>query len=215
VGWSCVSTTPATAPSSLLGETKETLLLSVFPNALLMAPNLDEDTRPSPATVRGRHMQHVRAGCDECRRRKLRCDGQQPQCALCQEAGIPCELTRGPKKGHLKALKNKVVHLEAMLEGRLLAQPLPEELVIPETATNRRHRVCQLTSQYLGRKYPHCRQRDRSLRRWYLPSPLRDSHIHRHCLSPISASPLQMPCTMNCNYSSLLIPYKKKSLHGC
>lgn len=26
---------------------------------------------------------------------------------------------RGPKKGHLKALKNRVVHLEAMLESRL------------------------------------------------------------------------------------------------
>lgn len=93
-----------------------------------MTPNLDQETR----AAQGRHMQRVRAACDECRRRKLRCDGQQPQCALCQEAGIPCELTqrgiRGPKKGHLKALKNKVVHLEAMLEGRLLAQQLPEEL---------------------------------------------------------------------------------------
>ncbi|KAJ6134559.1 fungal-specific transcription factor domain-containing protein [Penicillium sp. IBT 18751x] len=74
------------------------------------------------AVPRGR--QRPGAACDECRRRKLRCDGQQPQCGVCQDTGIACEVTqrgvRGPKKGHLKALKNRVIHLEAMLESRLV-----------------------------------------------------------------------------------------------
>lgn len=80
------------------------------------------DMEPERATAsRGR--QRPGAACDECRRRKLRCDGQQPRCGICQDTGVACEVTqrgvRGPKKGHLKALKNRVVHLEAMLESRL------------------------------------------------------------------------------------------------
>jgi hypothetical protein len=71
--------------------------------------------------------EHQRLGpaCDECRRRKLRCDGQQPQCGVCRDTDNVCEIThrgaRGPKKGHLKALKGRVEQLEAMLEDR---QPL-------------------------------------------------------------------------------------------
>lgn len=61
--------------------------------------------------------------CDECRRRKLRCDGQHPQCSVCRETDMICEFTqhnaRGPKKGHLKALKNRIIQLEAALEARL------------------------------------------------------------------------------------------------
>ncbi|CAI7593856.1 unnamed protein product [Penicillium glandicola] len=74
--------------------------------------------------TRGR--QRPGPACDECRRRKLRCDGQQPQCGVCQETEILCEVTqrgaRGPKKGHLKALKSRVEQLEAMLESSLSAQ---------------------------------------------------------------------------------------------
>lgn len=80
------------------------------------------DMEPENATE-PRARQRPGVACDECRRRKLRCDGQQPQCSVCQDTGVACETTqrgvRGPKKGHLKALKNRVVQLEAMLESRL------------------------------------------------------------------------------------------------
>lgn len=80
---------------------------------------MESETATAP---RGR--QRPGASCDECRRRKLRCDGQQPQCGVCQDTGVVCEVTqrsvRGPKKGHLKALKDRIVHLEAMLESRPL-----------------------------------------------------------------------------------------------
>lgn len=66
--------------------------------------------------------QRAGTACDECRRRKLRCDGQQPQCSICLGMGIACEVTqrgvRGPKKGYLTALKNRVVQLEALLDSR-------------------------------------------------------------------------------------------------
>ncbi|PYI09913.1 hypothetical protein BO78DRAFT_426914 [Aspergillus sclerotiicarbonarius CBS 121057] len=89
-----------------------------------MAPGMEAEAMPSPISARGR--QHIKAACDECRRRKLRCDGQQPLCGGCQDSGSICEITergtRGPKKGYIKALKNRVVHLEAMLESRIDAQ---------------------------------------------------------------------------------------------
>ena len=66
---------------------------------------------PAMRTTRGR--QRPGGACEECRRRKLRCDGQRPQCRVCQESGVTCEVTtqratRGPKKGYMKALKSRV-----------------------------------------------------------------------------------------------------------
>lgn len=83
-----------------------------------MATDMESDR---PTATRGR--QRPGAACEECRRRKLRCDGQQPQCGVCLDTGVLCAVTqrgvRGPKKGHLKALKTRVLHLEAMLASRL------------------------------------------------------------------------------------------------
>nr|UBX54553.1 fungal Zn(2)-Cys(6) binuclear cluster domain [Aspergillus sp.] len=76
-----------------------------------------------PARTTTRQRQRTGRACEECRRRKLRCDGQQPRCGVCVESGVTCEVNsqrqpRGPKKGYLKALRNRV----AMLEDRLAAQ---------------------------------------------------------------------------------------------
>ncbi len=53
------------------------------------------------------------SACQECRRRKLRCDGQQPQCEACFQSGAQCvpvatHAQRGPKRGHVKALENRL-----------------------------------------------------------------------------------------------------------
>ncbi|SPJ72003.1 uncharacterized protein FTOL_01731 [Fusarium torulosum] len=61
--------------------------------------------------------------CDECRRRKLRCDAQQPRCGFCLRSNLACEASsrgkRGPKRGHLNALRNRLGQLEEMLQGRV------------------------------------------------------------------------------------------------
>lgn len=118
---------PHCAPALLYSYTKRKS--TILRDSTIMAPNAEADaTGPVPTRVR----QRPGAACDECRRRKLRCDGQQPQCGVCQETGVVCEVTqrgvRGPKKGHLKALKNRVVHLEAMLETFLPRQDLQATL---------------------------------------------------------------------------------------
>ncbi|KAI1654624.1 fungal-specific transcription factor domain-containing protein [Daldinia decipiens] len=67
--------------------------------------------------------QNPGAACEECRRRKVRCDRQQPACGLCLSSGVQCQVTtprppRGPKRGYLKALQARI----ATLEGSLLQQ---------------------------------------------------------------------------------------------
>ena len=53
------------------------------------------------------------AACEECRRRKLRCDRQQPQCGSCVDDEVECifsptNSSRGPKRGHLKLLQTRI-----------------------------------------------------------------------------------------------------------
>ncbi|KAJ3472522.1 hypothetical protein NLG97_g10919 [Lecanicillium saksenae] len=64
-----------------------------------------------------------RLACEECRRRKLRCDGSQPRCSTCESADTECNVntdrvSRGPKKGYLKALQSKIDILESRLRAR-------------------------------------------------------------------------------------------------
>ncbi|KAA8642438.1 fungal specific transcription factor domain-containing protein [Aspergillus tanneri] len=75
-------------------------------------------TTPPP-----RPRQKPGAACEECRRRKLRCDRRQPQCGLCESSGVECQViterpSRGPKRGYLKGLQARI----AALEGALLQQ---------------------------------------------------------------------------------------------
>lgn len=73
--------------------------------------SLNSDEMASPPVARARQM--LGAACEECRRRKLRCDRQRPRCSVCDESGVRCETSRstghrGPKKGYLKDLKSRV-----------------------------------------------------------------------------------------------------------
>lgn len=80
--------------------------------------------------------------CEECRRRKARCDRVRPLCGGCAENGTLCLVNenrpqRGPKKGQLQALRSRVgnyffsptcilhthqMSFPAMLERQLVGQ---------------------------------------------------------------------------------------------
>ncbi|KAF5642151.1 acetate regulatory DNA binding protein [Fusarium sp. NRRL 52700] len=69
--------------------------------------------------------QQVGMACEECRRRKSKCDGEQP-CGLCLEFRAECHFEgtrskRGPKKGQLDALKARIAFLELQLSSKLQA----------------------------------------------------------------------------------------------
>lgn len=51
--------------------------------------------------------------CEECRRRKARCDRVRPKCGHCMETDMTCVILakksqRGPKKGQLAALRSQI-----------------------------------------------------------------------------------------------------------
>ncbi|KAL4974124.1 fungal-specific transcription factor domain-containing protein [Aspergillus desertorum] len=68
----------------------------------------------SPIAVTSR--QRPGSACEECRRRKVRCDRQRPQCQVCYEGGLDCKISttrlpRGPRKGQLRTLRTRIGRL--------------------------------------------------------------------------------------------------------
>ncbi|KAK4160155.1 hypothetical protein QBC43DRAFT_270881 [Cladorrhinum sp. PSN259] len=65
---------------------------------------------PSSSTV---VRQQPGYACEECRRRKARCDRVRPQCGFCVETGTACIIIekrpqRGPKRGQLNAMRTRI-----------------------------------------------------------------------------------------------------------
>ncbi|PYI02376.1 putative fungal-specific transcription factor [Aspergillus sclerotiicarbonarius CBS 121057] len=59
--------------------------------------------------------------CEECRRKRIRCDRGTPQCMACATSGVTCVVRdscppRGPKKGYLKTLQKRIEDLQTQLE---------------------------------------------------------------------------------------------------
>ncbi|KAF9313721.1 hypothetical protein BGZ91_006187, partial [Linnemannia elongata] len=59
---------------------------------------------------------------DTCRRKKVRCDGIQPACTNCITFGFQCTFNdsakkRGPPKGYIEALENRLHRMESLLGG--------------------------------------------------------------------------------------------------
>lgn len=60
--------------------------------------------------------------CDRCRLKKVKCDGERPQCGNCARVGFACErgdklARRGLPKGYTEALEKEVVRLQGLLAG--------------------------------------------------------------------------------------------------
>ncbi|OAQ97806.1 hypothetical protein LLEC1_02550 [Akanthomyces lecanii] len=86
---------------------------------------MDQELREAQSTGPKSRPSRQRPGtaCSECRRRKLRCDGVRPKCSVCVQSGVQCEIVtekapRGPKKGYLQALRNRIAQLESRLASR-------------------------------------------------------------------------------------------------
>ncbi|WWD04681.1 hypothetical protein V865_002752 [Kwoniella europaea PYCC6329] len=66
---------------------------------------------------------HTSRACDNCRRRKIRCDGQYPQCGVCKERDCPCEYKDEDKRKthqeHMDLLNNRMDRFEKLIEDLL------------------------------------------------------------------------------------------------
>ncbi|GES75283.1 fungal-specific transcription factor domain-containing protein [Rhizophagus clarus] len=78
----------------------------------------------------------VARACDTCRRKKVRCDGVQPNsdppsCTNCKAYGYECAFIdapkkRGPPKGYIEALETRLQRMESILGGLVQSGDLPE-----------------------------------------------------------------------------------------
>ncbi|KAI7852440.1 fungal-specific transcription factor domain-containing protein [Circinella umbellata] len=64
--------------------------------------------------------QRVSRACDLCRRKKIKCDGLNPVCSNCQAFSLECSYNdttkkRGPPKGYIEAIENRLHKLEQIL----------------------------------------------------------------------------------------------------
>ncbi|KAK6824181.1 hypothetical protein RU639_004962 [Aspergillus parasiticus] len=75
--------------------------------------------------------QRISRACDQCRRRKSKCDGEQPECAICRHAGRRCTYQdngrrRGLQTGYVKSLETilgivfqQIPDSESLVQGLL------------------------------------------------------------------------------------------------
>ncbi|WWC62367.1 uncharacterized protein I303_104963 [Kwoniella dejecticola CBS 10117] len=66
---------------------------------------------------------HTSRACDNCRRRKIRCDGQYPLCGVCKERNCPCEYKDEDKRKthqeHMEELNTRMDRFEKLIEDLL------------------------------------------------------------------------------------------------
>ncbi|KZV79339.1 hypothetical protein EXIGLDRAFT_728427 [Exidia glandulosa HHB12029] len=93
----------------------------------------------------GRRVKHVSRSCQECRRRKVKCNGVTPKCSGCIDRRVACDYSGEPDRRHtrrlMQALKTSNERQEARIQQLLnylenLGAPIPpapESSPEPET----------------------------------------------------------------------------------
>lgn len=79
----------------------------------------------------------VSRACDECRRKKVKCDAAsetgEEACSNCRRSNVRCLFSRvpqkrGPSKGYIKELADRIHSIEGKLGGQTVAEALVGEL---------------------------------------------------------------------------------------
>ncbi|KAI1171672.1 hypothetical protein F4777DRAFT_45119 [Nemania sp. FL0916] len=86
----------------------------------------------APALQTQKTGQARQGACDQCWRRKLRCDRKKPQCSNCLRVGIECRFpipgfSRGSQRGDLKSLEGKIAAPEGVIREHSQSTRVPED----------------------------------------------------------------------------------------
>lgn len=89
----------------------------------------DESQSVAMKSTNVKDNRRTRLACDECHKRRIKCDGQSP-CGTCIRNMNYCAVSRkiskrGPKAGHIEFLESRVKLLESLLtpeQKQILAQ---------------------------------------------------------------------------------------------
>nr|XP_019012570.1 uncharacterized protein I206_02065 [Kwoniella pini CBS 10737]OCF51351.1 hypothetical protein I206_02065 [Kwoniella pini CBS 10737] len=75
------------------------------------------------ASSQSKRATHTSRACDNCRRRKIRCDGKYPLCGVCKERNCPCEYRDEDKRKthqeHMEELNTRMDRFEKLIEDLL------------------------------------------------------------------------------------------------
>ncbi|OBT77570.1 hypothetical protein VF21_04629 [Pseudogymnoascus sp. 05NY08] len=91
------------------------------------AANMDHSQYQMGDGTTPRKRSKVSRACDECRRKKIRCDATtesgEEQCTSCKRVGTHCQFSRvpmkrGPSKGYIKELADRLNHLEGAMQNQ-------------------------------------------------------------------------------------------------
>ncbi|KAJ2453180.1 hypothetical protein EV183_002427 [Coemansia sp. RSA 2336] len=86
--------------------------------------------------------QRISRACDLCRRKKVKCDGKRPICTHCEAIGNVCTYLdatkkRGPPKGYIDAIENRLLAAENLLKGLVLSDSNAARHVLNALRTSR------------------------------------------------------------------------------
>ncbi|KAJ2794171.1 hypothetical protein H4S07_006832, partial [Coemansia furcata] len=95
------------------------------------SPLLDSDTK----------RQRVSRACDRCRRKKTKCDAKRPTCSHCQAISASCTYLdaakkRGPPKGYIEAIENRLHKVEELLRGLVISDSTAARHVLEALRTS-------------------------------------------------------------------------------
>ncbi|ORX81705.1 hypothetical protein K493DRAFT_320594 [Basidiobolus meristosporus CBS 931.73] len=133
--------------------------------------------------------QRVSRACDHCRRKKVRCDGVQPCCGHCKVLNIECtylDVTkkRGPPKGYIEAIENRLHRMEHLLGGLAQSDPRVAENIMAEL---RKIEIDDSTAII------HSQRSNKSTERFRNPHNRSKGSPDSGCTSPLSSSSKSSP----------------------
>ncbi|KAI8930285.1 hypothetical protein BC831DRAFT_439997, partial [Entophlyctis helioformis] len=154
-GSATVTTTPLSLPMTMpmsmgpLGATSLASTPGMPAVAASMAIGIASSSSSSSSSSKAGRREKITTACDNCARRRAKCDGERPQCGYCQAKGKQCTFDReirkrGPKTGYVDKLHERIKELESQLEAQLSrtnvfgagAPAAPGPASNPSSATN-------------------------------------------------------------------------------
>ncbi|GMK57272.1 hypothetical protein CspeluHIS016_0401060 [Cutaneotrichosporon spelunceum] len=88
-------------------------------------PLVEPAPRPKRPGTSRQHMLTRGGACEFCKRRKLKCTAEMPQCAACRRSNRECVYSQKKQRSRMKLLEDKVNELE----NRLATAPAPRQEV--------------------------------------------------------------------------------------